>query len=162
MAEFDRSGLLGYFLSEAEDHINTLERGISELETASDSDTLIEDLFRAAHTLKGAAALVKLTTTSNIAHRMEDILEELNEKKRKLSKGLIELLLYMLDAIKGLIQDVAQGRGEDSRVEQEIFTRVDEMMSKEEIAAVPFEVPPVKVPDSSAPSPSGRSARSGS
>ncbi len=147
MAEFDRSELLEYFLSEADDHITTLDRGISEIETASDSDALIEDLFRAAHTLKGAAALVKLTTTSNIAHRMEDILEELNEKKRKLSKNIVDLLLYMLDTIKGLIHDIAQGRGEDHKVEQQVFAKIDEIMAKEEAVVVSPELIPQKTSD---------------
>jgi len=131
MAEFDRSELLEYFLSEAENHINTFDRGISELETTPVHDALIEELFRAAHTLKGSAALVKLATTSNIAHKMEDILEKIRDGEIKASRDIIELLSHMLDTIKGLIQDIAAGRDENAQIEQEVFNKVEEVLTKE-------------------------------
>ncbi len=156
MAGVNRSELLEYFLSEAEDHINTLQRGISEIEAAPGSDTVIEDLYRAAHTLKGAAALVKLTTTSNIAHRMEDILEGLKDKKITAGREIVDLLFYMLDSIKGLVQDVSEGRGEDPAIEQEVFARADEALSKV-ATAVPGKVPP-KAPELEAVVPEKREA----
>ncbi len=136
MTEFDRYGLFEYFLSEAEDHINTLDRGISELGTAQDTDPILEEMLRAAHTLKGAAALVKLNVTSTIAHRMEDILEELRDSERRATKGILEILSYMLDAIKGLIYDISEGREEGAGVEQGVFAKVDELMEKEKAEPV--------------------------
>jgi len=155
MAGVNRSELLEYFLSEAEDHINTLQRGISEIDAATGSDTVIEDLYRAAHTLKGAAALVKLTTTSNIAHRMEDILEGLKDKKITAGREIVDLLFYMLDSIKGLVQDVSEGRDEESAIEQEVFARADEALSR--VAALPGRVPP-KAPEPEAVVPEKREA----
>lgn len=151
MTEFDRSGLFEYFLSEAEDHINILDRGISELETTSDSDALLEEILRAAHTLKGAAALVKLNTTSNIAHRMEDILEELKNKRMKATRGIIEALSSMLDAIKGLIYDISEGKGENSTIEQDVFAKVDKIIEKEKEGIPYAEIIPSKIPDSEIP-----------
>lgn len=149
MTEFDRFGLFEYFLPEAEDYINTLDKGISELETSADSAACIEDLFRAAHTLKGAAALMKLNITSNIAHRMEDILEELKDKKRKVSRGILDVLSYMLDAIKSLIYDISKGRGEDSRIEEELFAKINQIMEKEKAEVAPtVHVPPPKMKES--------------
>jgi len=58
MGKIDRSELLEYFLAEAEDYLNVLSRGIPELAVTADRNTLLEELFRAAHTLKGAAAIV--------------------------------------------------------------------------------------------------------
>jgi len=75
MGKIDRSELLEYFLAEAEDYLNVLSHGIPELAVTTDRNTLLEELFRAAHTLKGAASIVRLTVTSQIAHSMEDILE---------------------------------------------------------------------------------------
>ena len=141
MAEFDRSELLKYFISEAEDHINTLDKGIPELESAPDNGTLIEDLYRTAHTLKGAAALLKLKATSNIAHRMEDILENLKDGRSRPGSAVVELLSYILDNIKGLIQDIVEGRGENAEVEQQVIQRIDEVMAGEKVeAATPDEV----------------------
>jgi chemotaxis protein histidine kinase CheA/CheY-like chemotaxis protein len=133
MPEYDSSELLEYFLSEADDHINTLDKGISDLEVHPNSKALIEEMFRAAHTLKGAAALVKLNTTSNIAHRMEDILEGLKEKNIKHSKNISELLSYILDAIKGIVYDVTQRKPETPEVEHEVIQKINEVIAQEKI-----------------------------
>lgn len=133
MPEYDSSELLEYFLSEADDHINTLDKGIADLEVHPNSKPLIEEMFRAAHTLKGAAALVKLNTTSNVAHRMEDILEGLKEKNIKPSKNISELLSYILDAIKGIVYDVTQRKPENPEIEHEIIQKINEVIAQEKI-----------------------------
>ncbi len=131
MAKIDGSELRDLFLLEAEEYINTLSRGISELETSQEVQSLIEDLFRAAHTMKGAAALVKLTVISKIAHRMEDILEDVKDKKLAVSADVVELLLHMLDAVTGLVREVSEGREERAEVEQQVLARVEEHLAKE-------------------------------
>ncbi|MFN3480963.1 MAG: Hpt domain-containing protein, partial [Thermodesulfovibrionales bacterium] len=108
---YDASGLLEFFLQEAEEHIHNLEEGISNLEQIVDAST-VESLFRSAHTLKGAAALVKLNAISRIAHRMEDILEELKAGQRNTDNHIKQLLLYGLDAIKDEIRKVSNGENE--------------------------------------------------
>jgi chemosensory pili system protein ChpA (sensor histidine kinase/response regulator) len=131
MAKFDVAELRDLFLLEAEEHIGTLARGISDLETAPAGEGLIEDLFRAAHTIKGAAALVKLNVISKIAHKMEDILEEIKDQKAQASSGVVELLLYMLDALTGLVRDVSEGREERPEVERQVLAKVEERGAKE-------------------------------
>ncbi len=128
----DKSELLEYFLSEAVDHVNILENGIAELESSPNKAYLIEDLFRAAHTLKGSAALVKLTITSEIAHRMEDILEGLMNKKIEPNSRIVELLSYMLDGIKTLIYRIAKGADEYLETEQLILQKADEIFTDEQ------------------------------
>ena len=128
----DRAELFGYFLSEAEDHINVLEKGISEIETAPDRKNLIEELFRAAHTLKGSAALVTLTTTSHIAHKMEDILEGLMNQTIRVNSKIVEALTYMLDGIKEVLYGIAKGKDEDPEVEHRILNKVKEILTTAE------------------------------
>ncbi len=129
MAEFDTSGLLEYFLQEAEEHINTLERGITNI--LQSDRTQIEELFRAAHTLKGASALVKLNSISRISHKMEDVLEELKDGKRTPDRDIEKILLYTLDSIKALIKDVSLGKGENPEIEKEISGIIDRVLSRE-------------------------------
>ncbi len=131
MPEYDSSELLEYFLSEADDHITTLDKGIADMEVHPNSQALIEELFRAAHTLKGAAALVKLNTTSSIAHRMEDILEGLKDKSIKPNKNIYELLSYILDAIKAIVYDVTQKKPENPEAENAIIQKINEVMAEE-------------------------------
>ncbi len=127
---YDTSGLLEFFLQEAEEHIHNLEEGISNLEQIVDASN-IESLFRSAHTLKGAAALVKLNAISRIAHRMEDILEELKEGQRKADNTIKKLLLHGLDAIKEQIRKVASGEKETPGVDEEVIGVIEEGLKKQ-------------------------------
>lgn len=127
---YDTSGLLEFFLQEAEEHIHNLEEGISNLEQIVDASS-IESLFRSAHTLKGAAALVKLNAISRIAHRMEDILEELKDGQRKADNTIKKLLLHALDAIKEQIRKVASGEKETPGVDEEVIGFIEEGLKKQ-------------------------------
>ncbi|PNX51275.1 MAG: hypothetical protein BV458_11750 [Thermoplasmata archaeon M9B2D] len=102
-----------FFLAEANDHINTIEHGILHLEKSPSDMRKIEEIFRASHTLKGSAALVKLNITSMIAHLMEDVFEGLRNNKKPVSSELASWMLKGVDTIKWLIKSVHDGKGED-------------------------------------------------
>ena len=62
------------FIMEAEEHLVTLENGLVDLRsTISDTET-INDMFRAAHSVKGGAAMLGMQSVKKIAHRLEDCL----------------------------------------------------------------------------------------
>ncbi|MCX7793419.1 MAG: response regulator [Thermodesulfovibrionales bacterium] len=128
---YDTSGLLEFFLQEAEEHIHNLEEGISGLEQDVDTSS-IESLFRSAHTLKGAAALVKLNGISRIAHRMEDILEEIKDGKRKVTSSIRDLLLYGLDAIKNEVRRISSGEKETPGRDEEIIKYIEASLKSSE------------------------------
>ncbi len=141
---YDTSGLLEFFLAEAEEHIHNLEEGISGLEEAEPS--AIESLFRSAHTLKGAAALVKLNVISRIAHKMEDILEEIKDGQRKASPSLKEILLYGLDSIKEQVRKVAGGEKETEGRDEEVIRYIEDRLKEiavEEVTVETVEEKPV-------------------
>jgi len=144
MGKIDKSELLEYFLAEAEDYLNVLSFGIPQLENAADRTPILEELFRAAHTLKGAAAIVKLSVTSRIAHSLEDILDAFKNKRLVVPKDTIELMLQMLDAIAQIVRDISSGKEEDDTVEGKFATRVQELLATLEEAAeveAPAEAP---------------------
>lgn len=126
---YDTSGLLEFFLQEAEEHISILEEGITHLSEDSDVSA-VESLFRSAHTLKGAAALVKLHGISRIAHRMEDILEEIKDGQRKINGSIRDLLLYGLDVIKDEIRKISAGDKETPGRDEEVIKHIEEALQK--------------------------------
>ncbi len=130
MGKTDRSELLEYFLAEAEDYLNLLCRGIPELETSTDRTALLEELFRAAHTLKGAAAIVRLNVTSSIAHSMEDILETFKDKQIAVKKDVVDLLLSMLDAVAHIVRDISEGKEENADLEMKFTDQVAEVLAQ--------------------------------
>jgi chemosensory pili system protein ChpA (sensor histidine kinase/response regulator) len=104
--------LLEFFLTEAEEHIGHLEKGFLELDENPSNTAGIQELFRSAHTLKGSAALVKLSTLSEIAHKMEDVLESVREGQVTITKEIVNWFLHALDSIKFLISETVHERPE--------------------------------------------------
>ncbi|WP_218079915.1 hybrid sensor histidine kinase/response regulator [Anthocerotibacter panamensis] len=100
--------VLGYFLEEAQDHIATMERGLMEL--AGGDPEVLQELFRAAHSLKGGAALLGLSTIRHLAHELEDHFRVIQEEKKMVDQNLEGLLLRVLDILQGLVQDLQSGR----------------------------------------------------
>ncbi|MCK7507567.1 MAG: Hpt domain-containing protein [Desulfobacterales bacterium] len=122
--------LLECFLLEAENYMTTLQGGISSLETDPQRGPLIEELLRAAHTLKGGAALVKLGSISKIAHSMEDILEDIKDGKIDVQMEITDLLLYMLESVSSLIQDVSSGKTEQPGIEEAVLKRKEDVFAR--------------------------------
>ncbi|HMK44203.1 MAG TPA: response regulator [Dissulfurispiraceae bacterium] len=125
------SELLEYFLLEAGEHLAALHKGLKELQPHTDNLPIVEDLFRAAHTLKGSAAIVKLDVTSSVAHKMEDILEALMEHRIALSDKTISVLSSMFDVIASLISDLPGKIPEPSTAATEIIKTADEFLARE-------------------------------
>lgn len=129
---------LQFFFEEAEEHLATLEKGLLQLEQTSVVDpAAIEELFRAAHTLKGSAGLVKLKTIARIAHRLEDALEGLRDGQATLSRGGLDALLLALDRIRELTRLAGQGAPEPEGLLAEVEARFDAAASTAAEAAEP-------------------------
>ena len=68
-APFDKSGIIEFFLIEAGEHIQSLNKGLLSLEKNPADSAMIDELFRAAHTLKGSAAMMGFQGISDVAHK---------------------------------------------------------------------------------------------
>lgn len=125
-------GLRDFFLAEAEEHLVVLEKGFLELERNPYELAGIQELFRAAHTLKGSAALVKLDTINRVAHNLEDVLESIRDGKTPVTKPVVDWLLHTLDAIKLLVSEITRGEPETSEIADEVEKGLKEILSTEE------------------------------
>ncbi len=127
--------LLEYFLLEADEHLAALQKGLGELNPGADCGEVIEDIFRAAHTLKGSAAIVKLNITSAIAHRMEDILEAVKEREIALSSSAVELVTAMFEALAGIVSGLSKGVPEPEGLADGFVKQAEEFLARERVAA---------------------------
>jgi two-component system chemotaxis sensor kinase CheA len=88
-----------YFRIEAQEIIDTLGRGLLELEKGGDQEA-VRQLLRAAHTLKGAARVVKQVEIGDLAHRIEDLLAPHRNSPAESARESVEPCLAMLDEIR--------------------------------------------------------------
>jgi chemotaxis protein histidine kinase CheA len=94
--------LLEVFALEAEDHLRTISTALPQLAAQPDNRELIQEVRRAAHTLKGSAAMVGFPKITRLAHRMEDLLDLLYEGSHPVTAEVIQLLHASTDALEDL------------------------------------------------------------
>ncbi len=98
------------FHAEAVERLERLSSGLIALERSADDATLIDDLFREAHSLKGAASVTGLTDVAEICHKMEDLLSELRNGNERASPPLIDALLGATDAVQKMVAAKSEKR----------------------------------------------------
>ncbi len=98
--------LLQTFQVEAQEHLQKLNETLLQLERQPDDSvrqTLLQEVFRTAHSLKGAARAVSLTDIENLAHIMESVLQQARDAKLELKPELCDALYDALDAIQQIL-----------------------------------------------------------
>ena len=93
----------GFWL-EAEDYLNTLGRILPNIDKAPGQREQLQSVRRSVHTFKGAAGVVGFRPVSQLAHRMEDLLDELYEDSRPLTPQVQDLLLATFDAMDEFVR----------------------------------------------------------
>ncbi|MBC2594525.1 hybrid sensor histidine kinase/response regulator [Ruficoccus amylovorans] len=89
--------MLDLYQQEVETHGAALNNGLLELENAPGDTALINNLMRAAHSLKGAARIIGLEPVSTVAHALEDVFVAVGEGKLDFPEGFFDLLLRTVD-----------------------------------------------------------------
>ncbi len=121
-----QDSVFSFFVEEAAEHISVLEAGLLELETqGSTGSEDMESLFRAAHTLKGSASLVKMKSVEAISHRMEDLFEAVRDGKLIVNPTHADALLFSLDQIRTLIRLKVEGQDAPDDAVSKALERLD-------------------------------------
>ena len=145
--------LLKDYFSEAEQMIDNLESNILAIESDPSNHDAIDEIFRAAHTLKGNSAAVEFTEVAHFAHTMEDLLDEVCSDKVKVNEGIIDVLLNALDMIKAMLESRQNGGVYEDGVE-ELSARITAFIPGKGGAAPA----PVSAPKPAAPAPAAPAA----
>ncbi|AFY32621.1 response regulator [Calothrix sp. PCC 7507] len=99
--------ILGYFIEEARDHLNTIEQGLLNLESTLNDPEMINEVFRAAHSIKGGAAMLGLSSIQHTSHRLEDHFKVLKENPVQVDQKLESLFLGVSDTLKALLENLS-------------------------------------------------------
>jgi two-component system chemotaxis sensor kinase CheA len=101
--------LLKDYFSESEMMVDNLESNILAIENDPNNHDAIDEIFRAAHTLKGNSATVEFSEIAHFAHTMEDLLDEVRSDKIKVTEDIVDTLLTALDVIKAMLEERKNG-----------------------------------------------------
>lgn len=109
MSDFDLSAYLGVFLDEIDEQLQILDIEVLQLEKDSSNPETIQNIFRAAHTLKGSAAAMGYQNMKNLTHHIENVFDNIRQQKIVVTKEIIEIIFESIDQIKHLKQAVQEG-----------------------------------------------------
>ena len=101
------------FLEEADELLQELNQNLLELEKNPENDEIINNIFRAAHSLKSSAAFVGLNDLSDLAHKMENLLQGIRDKTNNITPEVVDVIFKCFDQISGIIEKISSGRAPD-------------------------------------------------
>ncbi|WKC88312.1 chemotaxis protein CheA [Borreliella japonica] len=101
--DLENEELLGVFFEEAQNLVDILEENIMSLEDDPNNSDTIDEIFRAAHTLKGSSASLDMMELSDFTHIVEDVFDAIRDGRININNDLVDLLLNSLDIIKEML-----------------------------------------------------------
>ncbi|MEC2345613.1 chemotaxis protein CheA [Paenibacillus barengoltzii] len=105
----DMNQYLSMFIDESNDHLQSLNEKMLELENNPEDISIVQVIFRSAHTLKGMAATMGFEDLSSLTHQMENVLDLVRNEKLKMQEFIFDTLFKSLDALQMMVQDITQG-----------------------------------------------------
>ena len=98
--------IMGYFIEEAKAHLHTIEQGLLNLQSTIEDSEMVNEVFRAAHSVKGGAAMLGINSIQQVSHRLEDCFKLLKECPIKVDQKLESLFLRVFDTLHELLEQL--------------------------------------------------------
>lgn len=149
----DMSQYRDLFVSESHDHIRAFNDLIVQLENNGTNKSVIDELFRHAHSLKGMAATMQFNSVAVLAHAMEDLLSKVRSDEFTLTPAIVDLLLEGSDALGGMIAMIESGN--DALPDSATLTKRLTGFTPGNTSP-PAPAPPSATPDDAEPAPDRR------
>ena len=141
----DVSQYLEIFIDETSEHLQNLSDCIMELEKDPENMDTINEIFRAAHSLKGMAGTMGFKRMQRLTHDMENVFQEVRSEKVKVTSSMIDLLFKCLDAIEGYLDNVKASSDEGTEDNELIIKELNDFIAAEDgAAAAPAQSEPKK------------------
>ncbi|WP_438350156.1 chemotaxis protein CheW [Paenibacillus sp. FA6] len=105
----DMNQYLSMFIDESNDHLQSLNEKMLELETSPNDLSIVQVIFRSAHTLKGMAATMGYEDLASLTHQMENVLDLVRNEKLAMQDFIFDTLFKSLDALESMVEDITNG-----------------------------------------------------
>ncbi|MBF2078449.1 MAG: response regulator [Synechococcales cyanobacterium T60_A2020_003] len=122
--------IMGYFIEEAKDHLNTIEQGLLNLQSTIEDSEMVNEVFRAAHSVKGGAAMLGLSSIQRTSHRLEDYFKVLRECPVRIDQKLESLFLRVFDTLQELLDQLQGPFGLTEDKADEIMANVEPVFTE--------------------------------
>lgn len=114
----ETSQYLDLFLEESNDHLQILNKNLLIMESNPTKIELLDEIFRAAHTLKGMSATMGFEKIAHLTHHMENVLGKLRDRVVPFTNKVCDILFKCVDFIEGMLKDIASGNQGDMDIDE--------------------------------------------
>ncbi|MGH0512781.1 chemotaxis protein CheA [Bacillus cereus] len=104
-----QTDLLNIFFEEAEEHLQSLNENVLNLERNPADMGVVGEIFRSAHTFKGMSASMEFTEMADLTHKMESVLDEIRHGNMMVNANIIDVIFECIDNLEKMVADVQQG-----------------------------------------------------
>jgi len=139
----DLSKYKALFLSESLEHLQSMNECFLKLERGEKEEDTIATAFRNAHSIKGMSASMGYNQIRDLAHSMEDLLDQLRQKQRELDKEIVEVFFQAVDRIEKMLKEVEQDKEFDPAWEK-LTERIQGLVKKKPTTQIPESAPTKK------------------
>lgn len=100
---------LSMFIDESKEHLQAMNDNMLSLENSPDDISLVQSIFRSAHTLKGMSATMGFEDLASLTHEMENVLDLVRNHQIQMNAYIFDCLFQSLDALEAMVEDIIQG-----------------------------------------------------
>ncbi|SMF42100.1 chemotaxis protein CheA [Desulfovibrio gilichinskyi] len=133
------------FIIEAKEHLETIEPNLLELENNPDNLDILNEIFRPMHSLKGASGFLGLNIINGLAHRAENVLDELRKGEIAVNSEIMDVILAATDSLRQLIDNLDENGNEGNVDTSIVIERIEAIMAGETLA--PPEIEDIPEPE---------------
>lgn len=126
----DVSQYLEIFIDETKEHLQTLSDQLMILETEPENMDTINEIFRAAHSLKGMAGTMGFKRMQRLTHDMENVFQEIRSENMKVQPELVDVLFRGLDALESYLANILETGDEGTEENEEIINTLNSIAEK--------------------------------
>ncbi len=103
------SQYLEVFIEESKEHLQACNEHLLELEKDPENLQIVNEIFRAAHTLKGMSATMGYEDLASLTHQMENVLDAIRNKKIIFSPEILDVIFLAVDDLDAMVESIASG-----------------------------------------------------
>ncbi len=109
MYVMETSQYIDMFLDESREHLQAVNDNLLHLEKQPDDLSIVNEIFRSAHTLKGMAATMGYEDISALTHKMENVLDKIRNSELMVNTHIIDIIFQAIEALEEMVEEIAQG-----------------------------------------------------
>ena len=125
----DVSQYLEIFVDETKEHLQNLSEQLLVIEKEPEDKATINEIFRAAHSLKGMAGTMGFKRMQNLTHNMENVFSEIRNDKMKVTAKLVDILFQCLDALEAYLDNIINTSDEGTENNETIIKLLNEFLT---------------------------------